>query len=222
MAKKGTQATQQLVDIEEVRNGVVILKNGGLRQIILVSGVNFDLKSEEEQGLITYAYQNFLNGLDFSLQFFIHSRKLNAEAYLAKLDVRTQQETNELLRNQIHEYQQFIQSFVGQNAIMDKSFFVVVPFDPIVVPKAAAGVSEKIFGLFQRGKKNAAQPGVTDRERQIELGFTQLNQRVSQVLGGLQAIGLSAVPLGNDEVIELFYNLYNPEAIEKKGLTLTQ
>lgn len=221
MAKQPSQATQQLIDVEEVRNGVIILKNGGLRQILLVSGMNFDLKSEEEQSLITYSYQNFLNSLDFSIQFFIHSRKLNTDAYLAKLSARLQEESNELLRNQIVEYQEFIKSFVSQNAIMDKTFFAVVPFDPVAVPQVAAGISEKVFGFLK--KKGAPSPQVsTDKERQIEMGFNQLSQRVGQVLSNLNSIGLGAVSLNTDEVIELYYNLYNPEAIEKRGLTIGQ
>lgn len=217
MAKQIT-STQQLIDIEEIRNGVIILKNGGLRRIILVSGINFDLKSEEEQGVISYAYQNFLNSLDFSVQFFIHSRKINIEAYLNKLNARMQEEKNELLKNQISEYREFIRSFVAQNPIMDKTFFVVVPFDPIVVPKAARGALNEIFGLLKKNQKKEDEE--KNREQKIELGIVQLSQRVQQVLSGLNAIGLGAVALNSDEVIELFYNLYNPEEVERRELII--
>jgi len=133
--------TQQFIEIEAIQNDAVILKNGGLRKILMVSGVNFDLKSEEEQQLIIYAYQGFLNSLNFSLQQFIHSRKLNIENYLNKLEQVQNKETNELLKNQIGEYREFIKSLISENAIMNKTFFVVVPYDPIQISEAAAGAA---------------------------------------------------------------------------------
>ena len=126
MAKE-SQPTQKFIDIQSVRENTLILKNGSLRKILMVSGVNFDLKSEEEQGLITYAYQNFLNSLDFSVQVFLHSRRLNIEDYLKKLDTRQSEEENDLLKTQIAGYREFVASFVGQNPIMSKTFFGVVP-----------------------------------------------------------------------------------------------
>ena len=143
-----SSSTQQFVEIQEVREGVIFLKNGSLRQLLMVNGVNFDLKSETEQDLMTYAYQNLLNALDFSIQVFIHSRRLNIETYLQKLQERHGQEANELLKTQIAEYLEFIKSFVASNAIMDKTFFVVVPYDPIYLPKTAKG----ILGFIKKGK----------------------------------------------------------------------
>lgn len=218
---KQAQPTQQLVDIQGIRDGVLILKNGSLRRIIMVSGVNFDLKSEEEQGLITYAYQNFLNALDFSAQIFIHSRKLNIEGYLAKLAEREKGESNELLKAQIAEYRNFIHSFVSQNAIMNKSFFVVVPYDPIVVPQAVAGIADKLLGVFKKKSVIAGQQPAGESE-QFKQGLTQLDQRVGQVIGGLSSVGLQAAALGTEEVIEFFYNLYNPEEVEKAQLEIAK
>src|SRR3989344_7911623 len=146
MAKPGTTPTQQFVEIESITNDMVKLKSGGLRKILLVSGVNFDLKSEEEQGLIIYAFQGFLNSLSFSVQVFIHSRKLNIEGYLQKISERENQEPNDLLKNQITEYREFIQTFVSQNAIMDKTFFITVPYDPVALPQSSAGVTGAISG----------------------------------------------------------------------------
>ncbi|MEK9186344.1 MAG: hypothetical protein AAB885_02025 [Patescibacteria group bacterium] len=212
MAQQTSQPSQKLVSIEEIRNGIVILKNGALRQILMVSGVNFDLKSEEEQGLILYGYQNLLNALDFSIQFFIHSRKINIEGYLEKLTGREEQETNDLLKNQVREYREFIRSFVTENPIMQKSFFVVIPYDPIQVPEAALKVGRGLFSIFR--KKTPISTG-QEKEQQLEKGLTQLSQRLEQVINGLSAIGLTAVALDTNSVTELFYNLYNPEAIEK-------
>src|SRR3990167_833261 len=113
---KESTPSQQFVEIESIENDVVRIKGGGMRKILLVSGINFDLKSEEEQGMIIYAFQNFLNSINFSVQFFIHSRKLNIESYLAMLQERENQEPTELLKNQISEYREFIRTFVSQNA----------------------------------------------------------------------------------------------------------
>jgi len=205
---KEAQPTQQFVEIENIHEGIVILKNGSLRRVLMVSGINFELKSEEEQNTILYAYQNFLNTLDFSVQIIIHSRKLNIDSYLNKLSERQSSETNELLKNQIAEYTEFIRSFVELNAVMAKTFFAVVSYDPIIVP--AGG--KKIIDLFKFGTKTK----VPTLEETLEQKIVQLNQRGDQVINGLSQIGLRVVALNDEELIELFYNLYNPETIEKK------
>lgn len=211
---KEARPTQQFVEIEEIRDGVVILRNGSLRRILMVSGINFELKSEEEQNIITYSYQNFLNSLDFSLQIVIHSRKINIEAYLEKLAEREKNEDNELLKNQISEYIEFIRSFVEMNAVMTKNFFVVVPYDPIMIPTGG----KKLLNLlpFKFGTKNKAAP----LEQTFEEKLSQLNQRTDQVIDGLTQIGLRVVPLNDEELIELFYNLYNPQTIKRKELKI--
>lgn len=219
--KLEAKPTQQLVEIEEIRDGLVILKNGALRQIMMVGGVNFDLKSEEEQGLLIFGYQNFLNSLNFSMQTFIHSRKLNIEGYLKKLEGRKSAETNELLKNQVSEYIEFIKSFVSANAIMEKTFFVVVPFDPIQIPAAGMKITEKIFS-FLPGKKKTQAVSDAETEQARLHHIEQLNQRVDQVTRGLGQIGLRAVPLDTEQAIELFYNLYNPQAVEKAALEIAK
>ncbi|MDO8430015.1 MAG: hypothetical protein Q7S73_01445 [bacterium] len=216
MQKSESLPTQEFIDIQSIEDGVIKLKSGTLRKILLVSGTNFALKSEEEQGIITYAFQGFLNSLDFSIQIFIHSRKLNIEEYLSKLEERETQEENELLRNQIVEYREFIKAFVSQNAIMQKRFFLVVPYDPIQIPQAGLDVAEKITGWF---KSKSAGEGEAQKENLKEIQ-EQLDQRVDQVIDGLNQIGLRAVPLNDDELIELFYNLYNPATTEKRGVEI--
>jgi len=214
-AKTDTKPTQQFVELDEVREGTAILKSGSLRKVIMVDGVNFELKSEEEQELITFEYQNFLNALDFTIQFIIHSRKLGVEEYLANLQTMANQEENELLKNQINEYREFVGSFVGQNAIMAKRFFVVVPYDPIKLPGLKKTETKK--GMFSFLKKHKADP--TARQQADQKNFQhhseQLNQRVDQVVNGLSSIGLRAVPLDSNELVEFFFNLYNPQASEK-------
>ena len=217
MATKESVSTQQFVDIEDIKDGVIVLKSGGLRRVVMVGGTNFELKSEEEQNIIIGSYQNFLNTLDFSIQIIIHSRRLNIDAYLKMLSERQDQEPNELLKNQIAEYVEFIRSFVSQNEIMTKTFFVVVPYDGIDISQVAKkGILSKIpfFAKKEQDKTN----------QEIDFGerLTQLNQRTDQVVVGLEQIGLRAVSLNDEELIELFYNLYNPQAIEKKDLKIAK
>ncbi len=210
--------TQQFIGSESIDNGVMKLKGGSLRKILLVSGTNFSLKSEEEQGLITYAFQGFLNSLNFSVQIFVHSRKLNVEDYLQKFGEREQQETNQLLKNLIVEYREFIKSFVSQNAIMQKTFFVVVPYDPIGLSKTGSNVAETVLGFFKPKTAQAPDAKPEDTGEIME----QLDQRVDRVVSGLNQVGLRAVPLDTDELLELFYNLYNPTTTEKKGVEFTE
>lgn len=209
---QATIPAQKFVEIKEIKDGVLYLGGGGLRQILIVSGVNFDLKSEPEQGLILSSFQNFLNTLDFGVQFFIHSRKVNVDAYLEKMTTRGQEETNELLKIQINEYVSFIRSFVEENAIITKSFFVVVPYEPISLGGGASG----LLGLF--GKRSTPKEKETTTQENLE----QLGHRVDQVMSGLEQIGLRAVPLNDEELVELFYNLYNPQLVEKKGLAIAK
>lgn len=207
--------TQQFVDIKEVRNGVVYLKQGGMRKILIVSGVNFDLKSEAEQTAILNTFQNFINTVDFPVQFFIHSRKVNIETYLDRMRERQEKEENELLKIQITEYIEFIRSFVEQNAIINKTFFVIVPYDASAT--AVKGGVESILGIFTK-------PAAADVQKQQSehAALEQLDLRVTEISNGIEQIGLRITPLSDEEIIELFYNLYNPQLQEKKGLAIAK
>jgi len=211
MPEEPTLPTQKFVDIKEVKDGVIYLKKGGLRKVFIVSGVNFDLKSESEQNLILSMFQNFLNTLDFSIQFFIHSRKVNIESYLTRMTERKEKEASELLKIQIEEYISFIQSFVDENAIISKAFFAVVPYESASLASAGGGV----LSLF---KKSATPQKQVSQAENLE----QLERRVNQVVDGLEQIGLRTVSLDDDELVELFYNLYNPQFVEKKDLQVTK
>lgn len=217
MPNEESISTQQFVQIENIEDGVIVLKNGGLRQIIMVNGINFDLKSEEEQNLITYSYQNMLNTLDFTLQFFLHSRKLNIDKYLGTLQVRLEEEKDTLLKDQIAEYIEFVGKFVEENAVMTKTFFAIVPYDYIQVSEAVRSFKASRFLPFlgQKQEKSAAKPDLSK-------ALAQLRQRVDQVVSGLSTIGLRAVSLNTEETTELFYNLYNPSTIEKTELAISK
>jgi type IV secretory pathway VirB4 component len=204
--------TQDLVEIQTIRDDTLVLGNGSMLQIIMVGGMNFALKSNDEQNLIVSSYQNFLNSLDFPLQVIIHSRKINIERYLSTLDERKAEEPSGLLRSQITEYQEFIRTFVSQFAIMRKIFLVTVPFYPLDAPTAKGIVSKLPFG-----KKQAPQAAALEDEATVHEHIGQLKQRVDQVVEGLRPIGLEVTVLNDEQLVELFYNFYNPETIEREG-----
>lgn len=186
-------ASETLVEVERIEHDTVFLKGGGLRRIVMVAGINFDLKSEEEQGMILGAFQNLLNALDFSIEWTIHSRKLSVATYIERLKRREEEEEGTpLLREALAAYREFIQSFVDRNAIMEKSFFVTVPYEQIAINPLAAGKSS------------------APSEEVIEA----LNGRVEQVIRGLHQAGLRAIPLNTEELRELFRNLYNPSSAD--------
>lgn len=200
--KKGQQS-QKLIDIAEIRDDVVILNDGTLRSILLVSSINFALKSEEEQNAIIYAYQDFLNSLDFPVQIIVSSRNVDIAPYLEEVRQRRQQNENELLRLQMDEYINFVAELVKTSNIMTKTFFIVIPF------AVQQSKREGMFSRFFKGVKAAAGT-YTMNEPEFLHNRSQLFQRVEQVAIGLQGFGLRVVPLKTKELFELYYTLYNP------------
>lgn len=205
--------TQKFVEISEIKDGIVYLKDGGIRRILIVSGINFDLKSDAEQNLILGSFQNFLNTIDYPTQLFIHSRKVNVDSYLDKMRERREQEENELLKIQIDEYINFIKTLVDQNAIISKTFFVVIPYEGII-NTPSFGVLSSLFGS-QKSRDAEAQATLQSKLEQLE-------HRVVEVKEGLEQIGLHVSELNDEELTELFYNLYNPQLIEKKDLQVAK
>jgi hypothetical protein len=206
------KASQDIVPIEEIRDGAVILKDGSMRAVLMASSLNFALKSADEQDAIIVQYQNFLNSLDFSIQFFVQSRKLNIEPYLETLRERKKIETNELLRIQISEYITFVKEFVDTANIVAKTFYIVVPFTPIKLMEMQKGGVGGIFSSLFGSKKPGAP--LIDSEH-FEEYKTQLWQRVDAVIQGLVRSGVRSVALTTEELIELYYSLYNPEENDK-------
>jgi len=203
------KTTQEFVPIKEVRDGVIIMKDGSMRAVILSSSLNFSLKSADEQEAIIYQFQNFLNSLDFPIQISVQSRELDIRPYLATLEKRQTEELNDLLKIQIKEYIQFVKNFTENQNIMSKTFFVVVPFTAIIVnTKGGGGLGR--FLPSKNKKENAAIK--TDN---FEENRTQLEQRVSVIQQGLTRCGIRSVSLGTEETIELFYKLFNPGDTEK-------
>jgi hypothetical protein len=203
------KTTQEFVPIKEVRDGVIIMKDGSMRAIILSSSLNFALKSVDEQEAIIYQFQNFLNSLDFSVQISVQSRELDIRPYLASLDKRYNEELNDLLKIQIKEYIQFVKNFTETQNIMSKTFFLVVPFT------ATALNSKKGGGLSGFLPSANSKEVKTEKSDNFEENRTQLEQRVSVIQQGLMRCGIKSVSLGTEEAIELFYKLFNPGDTEK-------
>lgn len=188
-------STQDFLELKEIKEGVVILRNKGLRILLLVSSLNFALKSGEEQTAIIYNFQSFLNSLDFTCQIAVQSRKLNITGYLEKMEEKEKKEKEDLIKLQIREYIDFISQTVREGSIMQKSFFVVVPFS-LAEPKA----------IISRGEIS---------EEDFERAKNQLLQRVRFIMLGLKNCGLSSRPLDSEELAEFFWSHYHPLEAEK-------
>lgn len=195
-------STQDFLNFDQIRDGIIILKNKGLRSILMVSSLNFALKSTEEQNAILYQFQSFLNSLDFSCQILIQSRRLNMTGYLDKLKDIEKKEKNELLKIQINEYKKFIEQIVKGGSIMQKTFYVIVPFS----------IMETQSSTEKKGKLPKI-PVLT--EELFQRAKSQLMQRIEFVVLGLRASGLEAVPLTNLEITELFWGLHHPVQAEQ-------
>jgi len=197
-------AAQKFVPIKEVRDGVAILNDGSLRAILLASSINFALKSQEEQRAIIAQFQNFINTVDFSVQFSVQSRNLDIEPYIEKLQAEYKQESNPLLQTQIQEYIEFIKTFTDDADIMRKAFFVVVPYNRSIISKnnGIMNTLKSFFGSNDNQKQT--------NERSFEKARSQLHQRVGIVEQGLVRTGVRVTQLETEETIELFYQLLNP------------
>jgi len=208
-AKPGP-STVRFLDIAEIRDDTVVLKDGTLRAVILVSSVNFALKSEDEQEAIISAYVSFLNNLEHPIQVVVQSRKLNMDGYISQLIDKERGQTNELLRAQIADYRAFIKELVELGEIMNKRFYIIVPFDPFTAKHKS----------FWTRLREILRPGVAIklRDKQFQERREGLQQRLDRILGGLQSMGLSAAVLNTQTLIELYYSVYNPLAAETQKL----
>lgn len=206
------KSIDEIINIDRIENDTVVLKSGGLRKVLLVSGVSFDLKSEEEKNMVIYGYQDFLNALDFSIQQIVHSRRINIDNYLKTLGQAREKEGNKMLKQLIADYHQFVSEFVSKNPIMSKTFFVVVPYDSVNIVESGQSAIKKVTGLFKfkRGRKKKEVDKEKDsNEGKMEDNLRKLGLRVDEVVDGLHRLGIRAVPLSKPELIELFYSFYN-------------
>ncbi|HNP75170.1 MAG TPA: TraC family protein [bacterium] len=209
-ATKKTPSTQKYLNIAEIRDDCVVMKDGTLRAVIIVSSINFALKSEDEQNAIFAAYISFLNSLEAPLQIVIQSRQLDLDDYLEKIKASERTQTNELLRLQTAEYLQYVSELVELGDIMAKRFYVVVSFDPVSNKKRS----------FWRRTGDALSPTkiINLKQKEFAKRHKDLFIRIDRVLSGLASMGLRASVLDTQSLIELYYNTYNPEVSKNEKM----
>ncbi len=194
-------ASQQFMPVEQIREGVMVMKDKSLKGILLVSSLNFALKSEDEQMAIIYQFQNFLNSLDFSCQIVVNSRKVNITGYIDKIKALEAKQKNELLKVQTAEYRAFIEEIVSNGSIMSKNFYVIVPYFPMTELPNIPGMG----GKESKGDLT---------EKKFQTGRYQLMQRMEYVSLGIRRCGLKSAQLGSEEIIELLWGLHHPKQAE--------
>jgi hypothetical protein len=207
---KPQNSTQKYLDIASVQQDMVILNDGTVRAVLLVSSINFDLKSEDEQQAIISAYVGFLNTLNYPLQVVIQSRPLNIDEYLERLKAQEKEHTNELLRMQIADYRQFISELLTLEKIMSKKFFVIVPYSEVGNTKKS--FTKRIGAIFSTAKI------VKLSRKKFEEVSKELDQNCNAIQAGLQSLGLNAQRLDTQALVELYYNSYNPDLFQKQPL----
>ena len=198
------QSTKQLVTVANIIDSIILLKNGSLRAVIEVSALNFELRSEGEQIAILQNFQRFVNSIDFPLQIVVNSRKLNVDEYLKLIDESANTLTNELLKIQATEYSKFVKELSDLSNIMSKKFYIVVPFYVFEAP-SKSGIIQSFKSIF---KPSAIIKDLTSE--QLETYKDQLLQRTELIFEGLIGMGLKAKTLKENDLINLFYELYNP------------
>ncbi|MFH0906849.1 MAG: hypothetical protein V1829_01190 [bacterium] len=207
LQKLNATSIQKHLEIEEIKDDVIVLKNKGLRAILMTTSLNFDLKSTEEQDAVIYNYQDFINSLDFPIQIVVASRKFDINPYIQTLEQKQIKQENELLKIQTSEYIDFVKGLTEMTNIMTESFYLVIPYNPSVIKRGGF-----LNALFTK----------KEQEQTKEQNFQELKndlwQRVEFIATGLHGLGIKSAPLNTEELIELFYKLYNPSAKEKPEL----
>lgn len=205
-----TTSAQQYLDISEIKEDVVVMRDGTMRAVLLISSINFALKSEDEQNAIISAYVGFLNNIDFPLQIVIQSRELNIDSYIESLRKKEKEQTNELLKMQTNEYIQYIQELISMSKIMNKRFYIVIPYNPM---------SDKQKGFASRFL-DVLKPATVIRMKDKVFNYrkNELLRRVDNITSGLNSIGLHSVQLDTQGLLELYYNSYNPETSQNQNL----
>ena len=217
-AASNPNSTQNTLQIAEIRDGIVILNDGSFRAVVMCKSINFDLMSPQEREAVEFSFQGFLNSLYFPIQVFIRSQKVDLRPYIQKLDkIRTEQD-NMLLGLLMEDYIAFLADIAQQTNIMDKRFYVVISYpDPDEnlrsMVKQSTGFFTGVAGLF-----NKTETHVVINESVLENAKTELRNRVQAVLQGLLQCGVRGLPLDTQELIELYYDAYNPDTATRQQL----
>ena len=215
--KTNKNSTQNTLQIAEIRDGIVIMSDGSFRSVIMVKSINFDLMSPQEREAVEYSYQGFLNSLYFPVQIFIRSQRVDLGPYIEKLDKIRSEHDNMLLAMLMEDYITYIDTLAQQTNIMDKKFYVVIPYFPEADLKKTLESSK----TFLSGLKNILgekEKRVTINEAELTKAKDELRNRVQASLGGLLQCGIQGLPLDTQELIELYYDTYNPDTATRQQL----
>jgi hypothetical protein len=215
--KSNPNSTQNTLQITEIRDGIVIMNDGSFRCVVMVKSINFDLMSPQEREAVEFSYQGFLNSLYFDIQIFVRSQKVDITPYIHRLDKIRSEHDNMLLALLMEDYIGYVADIAQHTNIMDKKFYVVIPFNPVPDLKQIGAQSKNFFtglaGLFSNKEQH-----VTINEADLEKAKDELRNRVQAVLGGLQQCGVQGLPLDTQELIELYYDTYNPDTATRQQL----
>ncbi len=215
--KSNPNSTQNTLQIAEIRDGIVIMNDGSFRCVVMVKSINFDLMSPQEREAVEFSYQGFLNSLYFDIQIFLRSQKVDIAPYINRLDKIRSEHDNMLLALLMEDYIGYIADIAQHTNIMDKKFYVVIPFNPVPDIKQLGAQSKNFFtglaGVFKPKEQH-----VTINEADLEKAKDELRNRVQAVLGGLQQCGIQGLPLDTQELIELYYDTYNPDTATRQQL----
>jgi len=216
--KVNPNSTQNALQIAEIRDGIVIMNDGSFRSVVMVKSINFDLMSPQEREAVEYSYQGFLNSLYFPVQIFIHSQKVDLRPYIQKLDKIRSEHDNMLLALLMEDYIDYMDALSQQTNIMDKKFYVVIPFFPVADIQKAITASKNLFSGIGALLNSKPQASVVINENDLEKGKAELRNRVQAVMAGLMQCGVQGLPLDTQELIELYYDVYNPDTATRQQL----
>lgn len=212
-----TNSTQNNLQIAEIRDGIVIMNDGSFRSVVMFKSINFDLMSPDEREGVEYAYQSFLNSLYFPIQIFVRSEKVDMRPYMERLQKIQNEHDNMLLAILMDDYLGYIEQLSAQTNIMDKHFYVVIPFLPSESKEhtltSSKNILDGVIGLFSKSPTH-----VVINEAKLEEAKTELRNRVQAVLSGLLDCGVQGLPLDTEELIELYYDTYNPDTATRQHL----
>lgn len=212
-------STQNTLQIAEIRDGIVIMNDGSYRSVVMLKSINFDLMSQQEREAVEYSYQGFLNSLYFPVQIFVRSRKVDIRPYIEKLDKIRSEHDNMLLAMLMEDYIIFMQSIAQQTNIMDKQFYVVIPYIPAgLEAQKAVEASKNFMNNLLSAFRPQPEQRVTINETDLEQAKTELKNRVQAILSGLLQTGVQGLPLDTQELIELYYDAYNPDTATRQQL----
>ena len=215
--KVNPNSTQNALQVAEIRDGIVIMNDGSFRSVIMVKSINFDLMSPQEREAVEYSYQGFLNSLYYPVQIFIRSQKVDLQPYLTKLDKIRTEHDNMLLAVLMEDYITYIDALAAQTNIMDKKFYVIIPYFPVLDTQRALTASKNLFtGVF--GLFKSKQQHVVVNEADLIKAKDELRNRVQATLSGLLQCGIQGLPLDTQELIELYYDTYNPDTATRQQL----